>query len=67
MAVLNRKLFNRGGRVSSRGVGITSGLVPRYSHGGPVSEHTSAADKYQDNLQMFKDMGLFEEKNHSVD
>jgi hypothetical protein len=39
MAVLNRKLFNRGGPVSSRGVGITSGLVPRYSHGGPVSEH----------------------------
>ena len=27
MAVLNRKLFNRGGRVSSRGVGITSGLT----------------------------------------
>ena len=26
MAVLNRKLFNRGGPVSSRGVGITSGL-----------------------------------------
>ena len=41
MAVLNRKLFNRGGPVSSRGVGITSGLVPRYSHGGPVSEHTN--------------------------
>jgi hypothetical protein len=27
MAVLNRKLFNRGGQVSSRGVGITSGLA----------------------------------------
>ena len=27
MSVLNRKLFNRGGRVSSRGVGITSGLT----------------------------------------
>ena len=27
MSVLNRKLFNRGGGVSSRGVGITSGLV----------------------------------------
>ena len=28
MSVLNRRLFNRGGRVmSSRGVGITSGLV----------------------------------------
>ena len=44
MSVLNRKMFGRGyamgGPVkSSRGVGITSGLVPRYSHGGPVSEH----------------------------
>ena len=27
MAVLGRKLFNRGGQVSSRGVGITSGLA----------------------------------------
>ena len=27
MSVLNRKLFNRGGPVSSRGVGITSGLA----------------------------------------
>ena len=44
MAVLGRKLFNRGGPVSSRGVGITSGLVSRYSHGGPVSEHTSVTD-----------------------
>ena len=61
MAVLNRKLFNRGGPVSSRGVGITSGLVPRYSHGGSISDHTPA-EKYQDNIQMFKDMGLFEEK-----
>ena len=54
MSVLNRKLFNRGGQVSSRGVGITSGLVPRYSHGGPVSEHTSVADKYKDILKCFK-------------
>ena len=30
MSVLNRKLFNRGGQVSSRGVGITSGLVKDY-------------------------------------
>jgi hypothetical protein len=38
MAVLNRKLFNRGGSVSSRGVGITSGLVPirGYANGGSV-------------------------------
>ena len=40
MSVLNRKLFNRGGQVSSRGVGITSGLVKGYEHGGPVTEHT---------------------------
>jgi hypothetical protein len=38
MTVLNRKLFNRGGSVSSRGVGITSGLVPvrGYANGGSV-------------------------------
>jgi len=38
MAVLNRKLFNRGGPVSSRGVGITSGLAPvrGYFNGGEV-------------------------------
>ena len=46
MSVLNRKMFGRryamGGPVrSSRGVGITSGLVPRYSHGGPVTEHVT--------------------------
>ena len=61
MSVLKRQMF-RGGGYAHRGTGITSGLIPRYGHGGPVSEHTSAADKYQDNLQMFKDMGLFEEK-----
>ena len=42
MSVYNRKLFfNRGGQVSARGTGITDGLVPRYEHGGPVSEHTN--------------------------
>jgi len=42
MSVFNRKLFfNRGGQVSARGTGITDGLVPRYEHGGPVSEHTN--------------------------
>jgi len=60
MSVLRRKLFNRGGPVSSRGVGITSGLVPRYSHGGPVSEHTSVADKYKDNFEMLQGLGLFQ-------
>ena len=62
MAVLNRKLFNRGGRVSSRGVGITSGLVPRYSHGGPVSEHTSVIDKYKDNFEMLQSLGITPER-----
>jgi len=39
MSVLNRKLFNRGGTVSSRGVGITSGLdTPRRGYvDGPGS------------------------------
>ena len=62
MAVLNRKLFNRGGPVSSRGVGITSGLVPRYSHGGPVSEHTSVADKYKDNFEMLQGLNIIPER-----
>jgi len=40
MSVLGRKLFNRGGQVSSRGVGITSGLVPvqKFQKGGRVSK-----------------------------
>jgi hypothetical protein len=62
MSVLNRKLFNRGGQVSSRGVGITSGLVPRYSHGGPVSEHTSVADLYKDNFEMLQGLGIVPER-----
>ena len=41
MSVLNRKLFNTGGKVSSRGVGITSGLVDqpvqRFENGGEVT------------------------------
>jgi hypothetical protein len=60
MTVLGRKLFNRGGPVSSRGVGITSGLVPRYSHGGPVSEHTSVTDKFADNMEMLKGLNLYQ-------
>ena len=66
MAVLNRKLFNRGGRVSSRGVGITSGLVPRYSHGGPVGEHTSVADKYKDNFEMLQGLNIIPERKPMV-
>ena len=62
MSVLNRKMFNRGGQVSSRGVGITSGLVPRYSHGGPVSEHTSVADLYKDNFEMLQGLDILPER-----
>jgi hypothetical protein len=47
MAVLGRKLFNRGGQVSSRGVGITSGLVPvkGYANGGTIEQ--DAEEYYQ--------------------
>ena len=55
MAVLNRKLFNRGGPVSSRGVGITSGLVKGYEHGGPVSEHTKM-DNIRSDAQAYFDL-----------
>ena len=55
MAVLNRKLFNRGGPVSSRGVGITSGLVKGYEHGGPVSEHTKM-DNITSDTQAYFDL-----------
>ena len=58
MSVLNRKLFNRGGKVSSRGVGITSGLVDqpvqKFSNGG-------LAEKYKENLEMLKGLNLFPE------
>jgi hypothetical protein len=46
MSVLNRKLFNRGGRVSSRGVGITSSLaspVRGYKIGGNVVDENLVA------------------------
>jgi hypothetical protein len=55
MSVLNRKLFNRGGPVSSRGVGITSGLVKGYEHGGPVSEHTKM-DNITSDAQAYFDL-----------
>jgi len=58
MSVLNRKLFSRGGKVSSRGVGITSGLVDqpvqKFSNGG-------LAEKYRENLEMLKGLDLFPE------
>ena len=58
MSVLNRKLFNTGGKVSSRGVGITSGLVDqpvqKFSNGG-------LAERYKENLEMLKGLNLFPE------
>ena len=50
MSVLNRKLFNRGGKVSSRGVGITSGLVPvqKFQSGGSVSKAEALAPFFAD-------------------
>ena len=78
MSVLNRKLFNKGGRVSSRGVGITSGLaapVRGYKIGGGVvnpevleaNRNTSIpeaglADKVQSNIDMLRSTGLFPER-----
>ena len=41
-------------------MGITSGLVPRYSHGGPVSEHTSVTDKFTDNMEMLRGLNLYQ-------
>ena len=55
MSVLNRKLFNRGGQVSSRGVGITSGLVKGYEHGGPVTEHTKM-DNIKSDTETYYDL-----------
>ena len=60
MSVLRRNMF-RGGGYAHRGTGITSGLVPRYSHGGPVSEHTEA-EKFEDYMKMFRDMGIAPER-----
>ena len=56
MTVLRRKLFNRGGPVSSRGVGITSGLVPvqRFENGGDVKQ------KFSDNMEMLRGLNLYQ-------
>ena len=59
MSVFRRKMF--GGGYAHRGTGITSGLVPRYSHGGPVSEHTTK-EKFEDYMTMFRDMDIAPER-----
>lgn len=60
--VFNRKLFfNRGGPVvSSRGVGITSGLVPSYAHGGLHEE--DKLDKYNTTLEELRAMNVVPER-----
>ena len=55
MSALNRKMFNSGGQVSSRGVGITSGLVKGYEHGGPVTEHTKM-DNIKSDTETYYDL-----------
>jgi len=60
MSVFRRNMF-RGGGYAHRGTGITSGLVPRYSHGGPVSEHTTK-EKFEDYMTMFRDMDIAQER-----
>ena len=78
MSVLGRKLFNRGGQVSSRGVGITSGLVPvkGYKIGGKVTNQdlstpsstvgstgsTAIGDAYAKNLAMLQGLGIVPER-----
>ena len=49
MSVLKRRLFSKGGQVSSRGVGITSGLViPKYENGGLSTQE----DFFEKNREM---------------
>ncbi len=61
MSVLGRKLFNRGGQVSSRGVGITSGLIPvqKFQEGG---EATAIGEAYRKNLKMLQGLGITPER-----
>ena len=76
MTVLGRKLFNRGGPVSSRGVGITSGFttpVRGYKFGGSALNQekltadakipeTGLSEKIQTNMDMLRSTGLFPER-----
>ena len=75
MAILNRKMFNRGGPVSSRGVGITSGLttpIRGYKFGGSAFTQNLTADakipetglseKIQSKMDMLRSTGFFPER-----
>lgn len=62
MSVLNRRLFNRGGRVmSSRGVGITSGLVnqpvQKFAPGGEAIK-----EKYNTTLDALRSLDIVPER-----
>ena len=59
MSIYKRRLFNRGGQVSSRGVGITSGLVPvqRFDNGGEAIK-----DKYQSTLDTLRSLDIVPER-----
>ena len=74
MSVLGRKLFNRGGQVSSRGVGITSGLAtPKrgyvdrpgsYQGVGEATlpDSTVIGDAYAKNLEMLQGLNIVPER-----
>ena len=76
MSIYTRKLFNRGGPVSSRGVGITSGLAtPKRgyvdrpgSYSGDLLSESSLPDvdkigqKYKSNLEMLKSLDIVPER-----
>jgi hypothetical protein len=76
MSIYTRKLFNRGGPVSSRGVGITSGLAtPKRgyvdrpgSYSGDLLAESSLPDvdkigqKYKSNLEMLKSLDIVPER-----
>jgi len=65
MAVLGRKLFNRGG-YAHRGTGITSGLdTPKRGYvdgSGSYSGVDTTKQKFEDYMELFDEMGLSKEK-----
>ena len=60
MSVLNRRMFNKGGKVSSRGVGITSGLdTPKRGLVDGPGSYSGVLDRYNENLELLKQTGMF--------
>ena len=61
MSIYKRKLFNRGGPVSSRGVGITSGFVPvqKFFNGGEAEKIKS---KYETTLDTLRGLDIVPER-----